>query len=361
MDSSLLQWPEPIVSVQSIAETGTTIIPDRYVKPASERPVPVHTPGPSFSGNPSIPVIDLGKLAEGAAECRAAMRAISDACRNWGFFQVVNHGVEPELVRAVLATWRGFFHLPAEEKQKLANSPTTYEGYGSRLGVEKGASLDWGDYFFLHLFPFSIKNYDKWPKLPYSCRDVTDEYGRQLMRVCSTLMKVLSLSLGLEVGFLQEKFGGEEIGGCMRVNYYPKCPQPELTLGLSAHSDPGGLTVLLADERVPGLQVRKGDFWVNVHPLPGAFIVNIGDQIQVLSNAAYKSVEHRVVTNAADERLSIAFFYNPKSDLPVEPARELVTPERPQLYRAMTFEEYRMFVRKKGLRGKTQVQSLEAV
>lgn len=82
--------------------------------------------------------------------------------------------------------------------------------------------------------------------------------------------------------------------------------------------------------------------------------------LQVLSNAAYKSVEHRVMVNAAAERLSMAFFYNPKSDVPIGPIRELVTCDRPALYRPMTFDEYRLYIRKKGPRGKSQVDSLEA-
>jgi isopenicillin N synthase-like dioxygenase len=95
-------------------------------------------------------------------------------------------------------------------------------------------------------------------------------------------MKVLSINLGLKEDYLQNAFGGEEdIGACIRVNYYPKCPQPELTLGLSSHSDPGGMTILLPDNEVHGLQVRKGDNWITVKPVKNAFIVNIGDQIQV--------------------------------------------------------------------------------
>lgn len=356
---SLQDWPEPIVPVQSLSESGITMIPDRYVKPSSERPSHISAAG-STSRNMSIPVVDLGGLTEGAVECRATIRAISDACRDWGFFQVVNHGVSPVLMNTALEVWRSFFHLPMDEKRAYSNSPRTYEGYGSRLGVEKGAILDWGDYYYLNILPNSIKNHDKWPRNPFSCREITEEYGRELVRLCGVLMKVLSLSLGLDVDALQKAFGGDEIGASMRVNMYPKCPQPDLTLGLSAHSDPGGLTVLLADDRVTGLQVRKGDTWVTVQPVPNAFIVNVGDQIQVLSNAVYKSVEHRVMANKGEERISIAFFYNPRSDLPLGPVRELVTPERPSLYQPMTFNEYRLFIRKKGPRGKMQVESLKA-
>jgi len=73
----------------------------------------------------------------------------------------------------------------------------------------------------------------------------------------------------------------------MRVNYYPKCPEPELTLGLSSHSDPGGITLLLVDENVKGTQVRKGNTWVTVQPIRGAFVVNVGDQIQVILTLYY--------------------------------------------------------------------------
>ncbi|KAL2227430.1 UNVERIFIED_CONTAM: putative 2-oxoglutarate-dependent dioxygenase, partial [Sesamum indicum] len=75
----------------------------------------------------------------------------------------------------------------------------------------------------------------------------------------------------------------------------------------------------------------------------------------VLSNATYKSVEHRVIVNSAQERISLAYFYNPKSDLLIKPAKELVTPDSPALYSAMTFDEYRLYIRTKGPRGKSQL------
>ncbi|MQL97278.1 hypothetical protein Taro_029967 [Colocasia esculenta] len=352
------EWPEPIVRVQSLSESGAAVIPSRYVKPPSERPC-LEPPSSSDDGEGlGIPVIDLGRMAGGGVDCPAKIREISDACRDWGFFQVVNHGVSPDLMRRMREVWREFFHLPMEEKQRYANSPQTYEGYGSRLGIQKGAILDWGDYFFLHLLPPSLKDPNKWPKLPSSCRETVEEYGRELSNLCRAVLGALSTSLDLDAGYLQRAFGGDDVGVCMRVNYYPRCPQPDLTLGLSSHSDPGGLTVLLADDHVKGLQVRRAGAWVTLQPLPDAFIVNVGDQVQVLSNAAYKSVEHRVAVNAAAERMSVAFFYNPKSDLPIGPSPELLSPERPPRYQPMTFDQYRLYIRQKGPRGKSQVDSL---
>ncbi|XP_077245784.1 jasmonate-induced oxygenase 2-like isoform X1 [Tasmannia lanceolata] len=344
---SLQEWPEPIIRVQSLSDSGITAIPNRYVKPLIDRP----TVGLLSGFN--IPIIDLGGL-----DGNETVRQMSGACREWGFFQVINHGVSPELIRKTREVWKEFFHLPIEQRQVYANSPKTYEGYGSRLGVEKGAILDWGDYYFLHLLPLSLKSHHKWPAIPASCRDVIEEYGQQLVKLGGNIMKMLSKGLGLEEGYLQNAFGGEDIGACLRVNFYPKCPQPDLTLGLSSHSDPGGLTILLPDDYVDGLQVRKDDAWVTVQPSPDAFIVNIGDQIQVLSNMEYKSIEHRVIVNSIQERLSLACFYNPKSDIPIGPIPELVTPDQPTLYRPMTFNEYRLFIRHQGPRGKSQVESL---
>ncbi|XP_078179401.1 jasmonate-induced oxygenase 1-like [Carex rostrata] len=349
MDSNC-GWPEPVIPVQSISESGTETIPNRYIKPLPDRPCIETNSSPL-----NIPVIDLSAMSR-----EEMARAVSDASRGWGFLQVVNHGVRPELMRRAREVWRGFFHLPMEEKQRYANSPATYEGYGSRLGVEKGVRLDWGDYYFLHVLPPCLKSHEKWPALPNALRDTTDEYSRELINLCERIMEAMSIGLGLDPTRLQDSFGGRaDVGACLRVNYYPKCPQPELTLGLSSHSDPGGMTVLLVDDSVKGLQVRRGSDWVTIDPVRDAFIINVGDQIQVLSNAIYKSVEHRVMVNATDERLSMAFFYNPKADLPLSPIRELVTFDRPALYTPMTFNEYRVYIRQKGPRGKSQVESLK--
>lgn len=168
-----MEWPEPIVRVQSLSERGLAAIPTRYIKPPADRPS--LTSG-KLDGGVNIPLIDFEPLlAPGApAAAKAEVLAqVSEACRSWGFFQAVNHGVPPELMDEAREIWRQFFHQPMEVKQPYANSPKTYEGYGSRLGVEKGAVLDWSDYYFLHYLPCSLKDHNKWPALPSSLRYVT--------------------------------------------------------------------------------------------------------------------------------------------------------------------------------------------
>ncbi|KAK6234359.1 hypothetical protein QUC31_006765 [Theobroma cacao] len=292
--NTVQDWPEPIIRVQSLSESGLPIIPERYIKPAPDRP--------SFIDpedcDANIPIIDLTGLS-GDEACNlpaTTLDLISLACREWGFFQVVNHGVSPVLMDQARETWRSFFHLPMEIKQAYANSPKTYEGYGSRLGIEKGAILDWSDYYFLHYLPLTLKDYKKWPTSPDSCREVIDEYGKEVVKLCGRIMKVLSMNLGLREDHLQNEFGGENFGACLRV----------------------------------------------------------------LSNANYKSVEHRVIVNSAMERVSLAFFYNPKSDIPIKPVEELVSADNPALYSPMTFDEYRLFIRLRGPKGKSQVESLKS-
>ncbi|XP_022948721.1 probable 2-oxoglutarate-dependent dioxygenase ANS [Cucurbita moschata] len=344
--SCLGSWPEPVVCVQSLAESGIRTIPVRYVKPPSQRPS-----GAAVERNVprNIPVVDMEKL-QSAAE----VKAMAEACKEWGFFHVINHGINGEMMECLKDKWTQFFHQPLDLKRQYANSPTTYEGYGSRLGIEKAAILDWSDYFFINYLPVSLRNTAKWPAFPPS-KELIEEYGKEMVKLCEKVMKGLSMGLGLEEEYLLKAFGGEEgIGACMRANMYPKCPQPDLTLGLSPHSDPGGITILLPDHNVPGLQVRKGDDWITIDPIPNALIVNVADQIQVLSNGIYKSVNHRVIVNSNKDRVSLAFFYNPRSDLIIEPAKVLVTEERPALFPPMTFDEYRLQIRRRGICGTSQ-------
>lgn len=358
MMNCLQSWPEPVVRVQSLAASGIRAIPERYIKPPSHRPLSKDNFSPPQEVN--IPVIDFQNVFSDDQRLRdEALRDIYSACREWGFFQVVNHGVSHELMKRTSEVWREFFNLPLEVKQEYANTPATYEGYGSRLGVEKEAILDWSDYFFLNYMPASLRNQNKWPATPASCRELVAEYGSEVFKLCGKLLKVFSMNLGLEEDSLLNAFGGEEnVGAGLRVNYYPKCPQPDLTLGLSPHSDPGVMTLLLPDENVAGLQVRRKGSWLTVKPIPNAFIINVGDQLQVLSNGIYQSVEHRVIVNSNRDRVSLALFYNPKNDSVIEPSKEFVSDDRPALYPPVRFDEYRLYVRTKGLCGKEQVESL---
>ncbi|KAF0897330.1 hypothetical protein E2562_036128 [Oryza meyeriana var. granulata] len=345
-------WPEPVVPVQSLSEAGISALPLQYIKPLQDRPV---LPAPSLD----VPTVDVAAFLDGGG-ANEQLKNLQDACSQYGFFQVVNHGVEASTVQRMRGAWRWFFALEMEEKKVCSNSPAAPEGYGSRAGVEKGALLDWGDYYFLNILPSEIKCRNKWPKSPHDLREITEDYGRDLMNLSELLLKAISLSLGLGEDYLHEAFGGGDgISACMRVNYYPKCPQPELTLGISSHSDAGGIAVFLADDRVKGTQVRKGDAWYTVQPIPNAFLVNVGDQIQIISNDKYKSVEHRAVASSDDTRFTVTFFCNPRGNIAISPATKLVSAQSPALYKPIAFDEYRRYSRMRGLKGKSQLEAMK--
>lgn len=369
---SISSWPEPVQRVQLLAESGLAYVPSQYVRPEAERPEiaaasPAASPlyhhdlqGPAAEEarheSLNIPVLDMCDL-ESKEKREVFLQELKRACEDWGFFHVKNHGVEERVVEGVRSAAHGFFKLPMSQKQAYSNDPITYQGYGSRLGVSKGATLDWGDYFFLNLLPPSSVDFSKWPTNPPHWREMVEEYGKQAVRLCKKIQGALAMSLGLE-GRLEEAFGEMDMG--LRINYYPPCPQPELTLGLSPHSDPGGITLLLQDDQVSGLQVKHtaSSSWVTVPPLPGFLVVNLGDQLQILTNGKYRSVEHRVVVNNSCERLSLACFVNPGNDTMVAPLPELVPKDELPAYNAMTFKQYRAFIRNGGTNGKATLDAI---
>ncbi|XP_024544272.1 flavonol synthase/flavanone 3-hydroxylase [Selaginella moellendorffii] len=137
----------------------------------------------------------------------------------------------------------------------------------------------------------------------------------------------------------------------LRSNYYPPCPNPDLALGMNGHTDSGGLTILFEDQ-VGGLQARKGDLWYDLKPIKNAFIVNIADQLEILSNGKYKSIEHRVLVQPDQTRLSIVAFCNPSRDAVIGPLPELIDEQNPPLYKSTLYQEHITNVYTKYLDGK---------
>ncbi|XP_042490723.1 jasmonate-induced oxygenase 4-like [Macadamia integrifolia] len=355
-----MKWPEQIKYVQELAESGVKLLPPQYIK--FEQGQALHEPTVVAPPQKLPPVIDMFDIngASGTAEKKAMLEMLGSACRQWGIFQVVNHGIPPALLDEVKRVSREFFDLPMEEKLKYANNPVTYEGYGNRTGVQEGSTLDWNDYFYHFIRPFSAINGQKsWPHQPEEYRTVISEYGEKVVELCEALLSIFSEDLGLEKkDTLLESLGGdEELGAGYRVNFYPKCPQPELALGLSPHTDPGAMTVLLQDQ-VSGLQLKKDGVWIPIPSRQDALTVLLADQLEILSNGIYKSVNHRSTVNSKKERMSIAIFIHPEGNKMIGPLEEVVKKSgRSPLYNEMTFNEYRIFIRTLGLKGQAILSS----
>ncbi|KAF3449838.1 hypothetical protein FNV43_RR05917 [Rhamnella rubrinervis] len=260
------------------------------------------------------------------------------ACREWGFFQLINHGVSTRLMERVKAGVEGFFNLDVEEKKKFKQKAGDIEGLGQAFVVSDEQKLDWADMFYIVTLPTHLRKPHLFPNLPIPFRDSLEAYSSQLLNIAHKILHVMAKALKINPNDMKDLF--EEGWQSMRMNYYPSCPQPDLVIGLNNHSDAVGLTILLQVNNKEGLQIRKEGTWVPIKPIPNAFIVNIGDILEIVTNGIYRSIEHRAVVNADKERLSIATFYSPKLDGEMGLAPSLISKETPALFKRIGVVDY---------------------
>ncbi|XP_031108606.1 protein DOWNY MILDEW RESISTANCE 6-like [Ipomoea triloba] len=266
--------------------------PENYVRPEFARP---RLSELTFCND--VPVIDLG-----CGERELMVKQIAQACSEYGFFQVINHGVPKKVIEDMLKVAEEFFQLPVEEKMKLyTDYPSKTMRLSTSFNVKKLTVHNWRDYLRLPCLP-SGKYSPEWPSNPSSFRDIVSNYVKEVRELGFRVEEAISESLGLEKSSIREVLG--EQGQHLRL------AEPELTYGLPAHTDPNALTILLQDTQVSGLQVLKDGKWLAVKPHPDAFVINLGDQLQALrrNNGKYKSVCYSAIVNKHGARmLNISF------------------------------------------------------
>ncbi|KAJ0977695.1 hypothetical protein J5N97_013169 [Dioscorea zingiberensis] len=314
--------------VQELRRARPWLVPDRYVRENHERPSQA-----SLLHSDNVPVIDISNLSS-----PTEMAKLQSACQNWGFFQVVNHGVETCLLESMERVSREFFMLPLEEKEKYPMAPGTIQGYGHAFVFSEDQKLDWCNMLALALQPHFIRNPKLWPTNPANFSETLEMYSAGIRKLCQRLLEHIAESLGLKPYTFNEMFG--EAVQAVRMNYYPPCSRPDLVLGLSPHSDGSAITVLQQDTNSVGLQILKDNAWIPVHPVHNALVINLGDTLEVLTNGRYKSIEHRVVTNEKIDRLSVATFYAPSYDLELGPLPEFISRNQPCMYKRYNHGEY---------------------
>ncbi|KAL5220977.1 hypothetical protein ABZP36_025690 [Zizania latifolia] len=338
--------------VKGLVDADVTAVPAIF----HHRPDPIPVVASSDVDDAVIPVIDLADIDRDrvVAKVRAAAETV-------GFFQLVNHGVPGEIMDEMLAAVRRFNEEPTEAKRPYYTRDRARKvRFNSNFDLFKSPAANWRDTLFMEMTPESPAP----EEIPVACRGVIPEYVEAVQGLGEQLFELLSEALGLPVGLLGRDTGCVN-GLSVAAHYYPACPEPHLTLGTTRHSDSTFLTVLLQDTAMGGLQVLLELGWVDVPPVAGALVVNIGDLLQLISNDRLKSVEHRVVANGVGSRVSVACFFRPQyastrvydpivmasgSDGDDDDARPAT------VYRSTTAAEFLEYYNSKGLDGRSALE-----
>ncbi|KAK3164196.1 hypothetical protein QOZ80_1AG0013990 [Eleusine coracana subsp. coracana] len=327
----------PVPNVQALAQTlnGSSgkQVPERFVRTEEVCAEEV------VSGC-ALPVVDLGRLLDPRSS-EEELSNLGSACQKWGFFQLINHGVPDEVIQDAKRAIAEFFTLPLEAKKAYAQLPESgLEGYGQAFVFSETQKLDWSDMLYLMLRPTESRDMRFWPAQPPSFRSSLDRCSAEAAKVVSILLRFMAAYMGLEKPEqLLELFRGQP--QTMKVTYYPPCVEADKVLGLTPHTDACGLTLLLHVNDVQGLQMRTEDGkWHSVEPLDGAFIVNIGDILEMLSNGRYRSVEHRVTVHPSRERIAAALFHQVCPNTTVGPLPELLKGSNRAHYRSASHADF---------------------
>jgi isopenicillin N synthase-like dioxygenase len=289
----------------------------------------------------TLPVIDIRDL-----DSAATRGAIDAACREWGFFQVVSHGIDARTTNALQEQMREFFALPLSAKHAIMRTAENPWGFYDRELTKQ--TRDWKQIFDFGP-PDGGALVPQLPReLPLFERAIARFYA-ECDALALALVDVIAGNLGMRPGALAACFRPQHTS-FLRLNYYPPCPAPvrptglgtarDGFLGVNHHTDSGALTLLLQDDQ-PGLEVFHDDGWHLVEPRRDALVVNIGDIVQVWSNTRYKAALHRGLASPNAERFSAPFFFNPAYSTEYAPLPSTVDAANPPRYRPIHWGRFR--------------------
>ncbi|KIV95202.1 hypothetical protein PV10_02881 [Exophiala mesophila] len=273
----------------------------------------------------NIPTIDLSAYLQdpASAEADAIVEEIRTACATSGFFQLVGHNVSKSLQAQAFEAARALFALPDEEKRKLSGTPGRgYEILGTQF-LEPGKKADLKEGYFIGRegdVPRPFLEPNIWPKSdllpPWQFQIPLLKYHQALSALSFTVMRILASGMKNMDTSVFADFCKNPIES-VRLLHYPPHPDVEddTLVGTGAHTDFGAITLLLQDGN-SGLQVlnQKTNEWIDVTPREDAYVVNIGDMLDVWTGGAYRSNIHRVINKSGAERYSIPFFLDGNPD-----------------------------------------------
>eukprot|EP00775_Hariotina_reticulata_P010233 gene10233-10393_t len=299
----------------------------------------------------AVNVIPLVDISESEAE---AAKQVYKACTESGFFYVKNHGVPDPLLQDVFQQLKAAFNLPPEEKQKLLADENN-RGYTpfaeETLDPEQQVQGDTKEGFYFGRevsidspeASLPLHGPNQWPseRLLPGFRAVITGYFDAVTDLGRRLLRLVALSLDLPADYFRPYFSKPMIA-LRPLHYSAEVSAPsDGIFAAGAHSDYGMLTILATDD-VSGLQARVhlGGTWLDVQPVPGTFIINLGDMLERWTNGLFKSTLHRVINTTGKERYSVPFFFEPNFDTRVECLPCCCSADRPAAYPPTTAGEH---------------------
>ncbi|WP_372971775.1 isopenicillin N synthase family dioxygenase [Marinobacter sp.] len=276
----------------------------------------------------ALPVINLSLLRGSDQDQDTLARSLEEACLHTGFFYISDHGIPDELIDRIFRESRALFDLPEEQKKAIhkahSHANRGYEPLKSQT-LEPGSPPDLKEGFYIgeeldgtdprvQAGRFN-QGPNQWPTELPTFRDTMTEYFEAMNELSDHIMQALALSLDLPQDFFED-FCHQPMSTLRLLHYPPQPPNPSPgEKGCGAHTDFGGVTILLLDDN-PGLQVweANNEEWLNANPIPGTFVVNMGDMIARWTNDRYRSTLHRVINTSGAERYSVPFFYSGNPD-----------------------------------------------
>ncbi|MEP2618234.1 MAG: 2-oxoglutarate and iron-dependent oxygenase domain-containing protein [Marinomonas sp.] len=303
----------------------------------------------------TLPIIDLSGYQEATQTQKQELTLkIGQACREFGFFYITGHGIDETLQNQLFHESTKLFNLPLESKLKvnkqLSKANRGYEPLRNQT-LEAGAPPDLKEGFYIgfdheddHPLVKAKKfNFGKnqWPEDLPQLKTTATDYLHAMTSLCEELMSLMALSLNLPDDYFNDFCKDPLV--TLRLLHYP--PQPvdaqENEKGCGAHTDFGGLTLLLQDNN-GGLQVwsHKTKNWIDAPPIKGSFVVNIGDMIARWTNDQYRSTLHRVINRSGKERYSIPFFFSGFSDHEVKCIPTCLAENEQPKYAPTTVEQH---------------------
>lgn len=272
-----------------------------------------------------IPLIHINQLD---SDKEKLAQEIYTACREHGFFYITNHGVSVELQKRIKELSEQFFALAEAEKMEISMNKAgkAWRGYFPVYGELTSGKPDLkeGIYFGTELSKFDhrvkagipLHGPNLFPKFPKEFKETVLQYIAELTRVGHLVMKGISLSLGLDENYFYTKYNQDPLI-LFRIFHYPPQVEKSEQWGVGEHTDYGLLTILKQDD-VGGLQVKKGETWIEAPPIENTFICNIGDMLERMTGGLYRSTPHRVLNRSNKDRYSFPLFFDPGFDTKIE-------------------------------------------